>query len=120
MNQFSDTALTVAAMAPFADEPIEIIGVEHIRSHECDRISVMCESLKKLGIRVEERKDGMKIFPGNPSNVEMKTFDDHRIAMSLSIVGARGNGLTILEPGCVSKTCPPFFDFLKDLGISIA
>jgi 3-phosphoshikimate 1-carboxyvinyltransferase len=116
MKQFSDTALTVAAVAPFADDYIEIRNVEHIRAHESDRVSVMCESLQRLGIKVEEFADGMKIYPGEPKFGIMKTHDDHRVAMSLAVLGIAGNGVELLEPSCVSKTCPLFFEYLRKLG----
>jgi 3-phosphoshikimate 1-carboxyvinyltransferase len=66
MHAFSDSALTLAAIAPFADAPIEITGVEHIRLHESDRLKVMAEALLKLDIPVEERADGLIIKPGMP------------------------------------------------------
>lgn len=119
MREMSDQALTLASIAPFADQSITIKDVEHIRYHESDRISVICESLTKLGIKVEEFKDGLSIFPGNPKPAKLNTYDDHRVAMSLSLIGSKVEGIQINDPGCVSKTCPQFFKMMRQLGIVI-
>lgn len=117
MQPLSDASLTLAVLAPFADAPIDITNVEHIRHHECDRISAMCQSLTKLGIRVEERPDGMKIYPGTPKFAVLDSFEDHRMAMSLSVLGVAGAGVEILEPGCISKTCPSFYEQIGAMGV---
>ncbi|NHN29721.1 3-phosphoshikimate 1-carboxyvinyltransferase [Paenibacillus agricola] len=117
MKEMSDQALTLAAIAPFADAPITITDVAHIRSHECDRIHAMCESLSRLGINVEEHADGMTIHPGTPLPAILPTYDDHRMAMSLSLIGSRVAGIRILDPGCVSKTYPCYFEDMEKLGL---
>ncbi len=119
MHTFSDAALTVAAIAPFADAPIEISGIEHIRLHESDRLKVMAQSLLELGISVEERLDGLAIKPGMPRMQRLPTHDDHRVAMSLAVLGVAGSGIELTDPGCVSKTCPSFFSDLATLGIQV-
>jgi 3-phosphoshikimate 1-carboxyvinyltransferase len=116
MRAFSDSCLTLAAIAPFADAPIEICGVEHIRHHESDRIGVMARILAQLGVPVKERTDGLKISPAIPRFGTVPTHDDHRVAMSLALLGLAGSGVEIADPGCVSKTCPNFFDLIGDLG----
>ena len=117
MRPLSDATLTLAAIAPFADGPIHMYGVAHIRHHECDRISAMCASLAKLGIKVEEHDDGMSVYPGIPEFGIMDTFEDHRMVMALAVLGVAGNGIELLDPGCVSKTCPSFFEQLEQIGI---
>jgi 3-phosphoshikimate 1-carboxyvinyltransferase len=119
MHGFSDSALTLAALAPFADAPIEINGVEHIRTHESDRLKVMTQALLALGVKVEERRDGLRITPGLPRMGQVETHDDHRIAMSLAVLGVVGSGIELIDPGCVSKTCPSFFSDLTKLGIEV-
>jgi 3-phosphoshikimate 1-carboxyvinyltransferase len=119
MREMSDQTLTLATIAPFADGPITIKDVEHIRHHESNRISVICESLSKLGIKVEEFKDGLKVYPGKPKPTLLNTHDDHRVAMSLALIGSRIEGIKINDPGCVSKTCPQYFALLKSLGLNI-
>lgn len=119
MREMSDQALTLAILAVFANGPITIKDVEHIRYHESDRISVICDSLSKLGIRVEQFKDGLKVYPGTPKPTLLDTHDDHRVAMSLSLLGSKIEGIQLNDPGCVSKTCPQYFEILERLGLSI-
>jgi len=119
MYDCSDTALTLAAIAPFASAPIEITGVEHIRAHESDRISVMASALKKMNVPVEERRDGLYISPAIPTKAFLETHDDHRVAMALAVLGLAGNGIELDDPGCVSKTCPDFFEVLSKLGVGV-
>ena len=120
MRPLSDAALTLAVLAPFADAPITIAGVEHIRHHECDRIDAICRSLTALGVPVEEHRDGLTITPARPCFASLDTFEDHRVAMSLAVLGAAGAGIELLNPACVSKTCPGFFDLVGALGVETA
>lgn len=118
MKPLSDATLTLAAIAPFADAPITMTGVAHIRHHECDRISAICAELTKAGIQVDEHEDGLTVYPGTPEFASLDTYEDHRVAMSLAVLGAAGAGVELNEPGCVSKTCPGFFDEIGQLGIA--
>jgi 3-phosphoshikimate 1-carboxyvinyltransferase len=119
MRPLSDATLTLAAIAPFADGPVAIHGVAHIRKHESDRIAVICAALSALGVSVEERPDGLTVHPGRPSYGVMETHDDHRVAMALAVLGVAAEGVRLRDPGCVSKTCPPFFDLLAGLGVAV-
>jgi len=112
----SDQTPTLAALAVFADAPIEIREVAHVRHHETDRIAVMAEELKKAGIQVEEFADGLRVHPGTPRPVVLDSHDDHRVAMSLALLSLRAPGLRIADPGAVSKTFPDYFDRLAELG----
>ena len=122
LAECSDCAAALVAIAPYANGPIEIRGIGHIRSHECDRISVMCETLNNAGIPVIEYPDGLKIEPteAKPRFFEVDPHDDHRMAMGFSIMGAGGGGVKIRRPACVSKTCPDFYDRLNSLGIRVS
>jgi 3-phosphoshikimate 1-carboxyvinyltransferase len=119
MKPMSDQALTIGALAPFADKPITVTNVAHIRSHESDRISVICNSLKKMGVQVEEREDGFTISPGQPLGTTLDPHDDHRNAMVFGLLGVKVPGIRILNPGCVSKTCPTYFTELQKLGLKV-
>lgn len=119
MKEMSDQALTLAVIAPFADAPVTIKNVAHIRHHESNRISVICKSLTKLGIKVEEFDDGLKIYPGCPKPALLNTYDDHRVAMALALIGSRVKGIELNDPGCVSKTFPHYFVLLEELGLEI-
>lgn len=115
MNAISDTAPTLAAIAPFADAPVRITGVEHMRWKETDRIAAMTTELRRLGARVDEAPDGMTVHPGPLRRARVATYDDHRMAMSLAIAGALGDGAVVEDPACTSKTFATFWDVLADL-----
>ncbi|SDI60332.1 3-phosphoshikimate 1-carboxyvinyltransferase [Alteribacillus bidgolensis] len=119
MKEMSDQTLTLAAIAPFADGPITITEVEHIRHHESDRIKAVCTELQKMGIDVEEFQDGLKVYPGTPQGTSLHSYDDHRVAMALSLIGTKVPGVTVEDPGCVSKTCPTFYNLLEKTGVPI-
>ncbi|WP_028612009.1 3-phosphoshikimate 1-carboxyvinyltransferase [Paenibacillus harenae] len=119
MRRWSDQTLTVAAMALFADGPVTLTDAAHIRHHECDRIAAICSELRKLGIRVYEHDDGLTVYPGRPEPALLDSHDDHRMAMALALIGAKAEGIRIADPGCVSKTCPDFFDRMSALGLCI-
>jgi 3-phosphoshikimate 1-carboxyvinyltransferase len=115
MSQISDTAQTLAAVAPFASSPTRITGIGFIRRKETDRIGAVLRELQRLGVVAIEESDGLIIHPGTPKPARVETYDDHRMAMSFAILGLRAPGVTILEPGCVSKTFPKFFEVLETL-----
>ncbi|WP_036746180.1 3-phosphoshikimate 1-carboxyvinyltransferase [Paenibacillus sp. UNC451MF] len=119
MKRWSDQTLTIAALAPFADGPITLTDAAHIRHHECDRIAAICTELGKLGIRVEEHPDGLTVYPGEPKPALLDTYDDHRVAMALSLIAVKADGIRIADPGCVSKTCPDYWDRLSALGLNV-
>jgi 3-phosphoshikimate 1-carboxyvinyltransferase len=119
MREWSDQTLTIAAMAPFADGPITLKDAAHIRHHECDRISAICAELGKLGIPVDEHPDGLTVYPAEPAPALLDSHDDHRMAMALSLIGLKIGGIRITDPGCVSKTCPGYFEQLSALGAGI-
>ena len=118
MNAISDTVQTLAAVALFAEGPTTITGVAHIRHKETDRISAVATELRKLGAEVDERPDGLRIVPRRLRGAEIDTYDDHRMAMSLAVVGLASPGVVIRNPGCTAKTYPRFFDDLRDLAQS--
>ena len=115
MNDFSDQALTLAAIAPFADAPVRIEGIGHIRGQECDRIHAIQTNLTALGIRCEEEETAATIYPGSPHGGSVETYDDHRVAMAFSLVGLRTDGIVIENPACCRKTFENYFTVLSEL-----
>ena len=113
MSAFSDQALTLAAIAPFADAPVTIKGIGHIRLQECDRINAISQNLRTLGIETEEHEDSITIYPGTPCAGDIETFDDHRVAMSFALTGLRTEGIRIINPDCCKKTFREYFDVLE-------
>lgn len=115
MNAISDTVQTLAAVALFAQGPSTVRGIAHIRHKETDRISALAIELRKLGAEVIETADGLSITPRELHGAAIDTYNDHRMAMSLSLVGLRVPGVIINDPGCTAKTYPRFFDDLQSL-----
>ncbi len=115
MNAISDTAQTLSTVAVFADSPTTIRSVGHMRHKETDRISAVVTELRRAGIRAEEFDDGLRVYPGTPQPAEIQTYDDHRMAMSFSLLGLRASGIRILDPGCTAKTYPNYFEDLERL-----
>ena len=118
MADISDTAQTLAVVALFVDGTTSIRGIAHNRVKETDRIGNLAIELRKLGAAVEEFEDGFAITPGPLRGAEIETYDDHRMAMSLALAGLRQNGVVILDPKCVSKTYPEYFEDLAAIGNS--
>jgi len=121
-RQFSDTFLTLAAIAPLLDGPTRISGIAHTRKQETDRVAGMARELRKLGQHVIEQEDSLEIHPQPlTAGVEIETYHDHRFAMSFGILGCHdlhGDGrpwLSIQDPACCGKTFPAFFDLLARL-----
>ena len=116
LNHIPDAAMTAAVLALFADGPSTIRNVASWRVKETDRLAAMATELRKLGADVEQGKDFLKIFPkALKSNVAIDTYDDHRMAMSFSLVALGGVPVRINDPRCVAKTFPGFFDSWKSI-----
>lgn len=121
-SEFSDTFLTLAAIAPLLDGPTFISGIGHTRKQETDRVAGMARELRKLGQVVEETYDSLEIRP-QPlrAGESIETYGDHRFAMSFGILGCHnlhGDGrpwLSIKNPACCAKTFPRFFELLETL-----
>ncbi|GAB5404258.1 MAG: 3-phosphoshikimate 1-carboxyvinyltransferase [Aureliella sp.] len=111
MADISDTVQTLASVAMFADGATTVRGVAHNRVKETDRISDLATELKRMGASVEEFHDGLRIVP--PQKIlpaEIETYSDHRMAMSMALVGLRSPGIVIRDPGCTGKTYPGYFE----------
>ncbi len=116
MRDISDTAQTLAVLAPFADSPTNIRGIGFIRAKETDRISAVCTELTRLGVGVQEQPDGITIHPAKSIRAGcIRTYNDHRMAMAFSLIGLREPGVAIENPACVSKTFPNYFEVLEKL-----
>lgn len=113
MNSISDTAQTLAVVALFAEGPTRLRGIAHVRHKETDRIADLARELRKLGADVREHHDGLTIVPGTLHGAVLDTYRDHRMAMSLALVGLRQPGIVIRDPACVDKTYPNFFRDLE-------
>jgi 3-phosphoshikimate 1-carboxyvinyltransferase len=119
MGNSSDVFMTLACLAPFASGPTTIEGVHHARVKECDRVAATAENLRRLQIRVEEGTDSLRIYPGTPRPAQLPTYDDHRIAMAFSVLGARAS-IVLEYPEVVDKSCPSFFELWRAAGPTVA
>ena len=115
-NATPDIVPTLAAIAPLASSPVEIVNVANLRVKESDRLATVTSELRRLGATVEERPDSLLIHPGwNEEHAVIETHNDHRIAMSFAIAGlARGN-VTIAKEQVVSKSYPRFWKTLSEV-----
>ena len=137
-NDFSDTFLTLATLAPLASSPTTIRNIGHTRKQETDRVLAMATELERLGVKVvpsaaelraDETLATLTIHPARAAlqaaaahgPVEIHTYEDHRMAMSFGILGSYdllGDGrpwIAIQDPACTSKTFPKFFQALEAL-----
>lgn len=115
MSDMPDVAQTLAAVAVFANGKTRVRNVGNLRIKETDRISAVTNELRKIGVRCVEYDDGFEIEPSAVRPAEIETYDDHRMAMSFSLIGLRVKGMKIIDPGCVTKTFPGFFEKLASL-----
>eukprot|EP01035_Chromulina_nebulosa_P022470 gene22470-29095_t len=117
-----DVAMTLAVVGLFAKGRTAIRNVYNWRVKETERMVAMVTELRKLGLNVEEGRDylivdGLKDGQTLNSNVEIETYDDHRVAMCFALAACGGVPVTILDPGCTSKTFPDYFDRLNELSV---
>jgi len=126
-NAIPDAAMTLAMMALYADSPTRLTGIGSWRVKETDRIAAMATELRKLGAEVEEGADFIVVVPPVAWRAaSLHTYDDHRMAMCLSLaafnpLAGRGDAdgagvpVRILDPQCVGKTFPDYFEALFGL-----
>lgn len=115
MKDFSDQAMTLAAIAPYTDSDVCIENIGHIRLQESDRIHAIVTELARLGIACEEQEDAIVIHPSTPKAGIVQTYEDHRMAMAFALIGLRTNGIEIANPMCCRKTFETYFDVLDKL-----
>jgi len=115
MRDFSDTAPTLSVVAATASSPTRITGIGFIRSKESDRIGDVVNELRRCGVDAEAEDDGLVVRPGALHGASIKTYHDHRIAMSFALLGLVVPGMEIEDPGVVSKSLPGFWQLLDEL-----
>lgn len=117
-NLIPDAAMTAAALALYADGPCRLRNIGSWRVKETDRIHAMQTELEKLGAQVESGSDWLRVTPpadGAWRDAHIGTWDDHRMAMCFSLAAFGPAAVRILDPGCVSKTFPGYFDVYAGL-----
>jgi len=124
-SQMQDAIPTLAVLAAFNNQPVRFVGLANLRVKECDRISALSHGLCAIapGLAVEEGDD--LIVHANPQLVGqtvdalIDTHSDHRIAMCFALAGLKIAGINILDPDCVGKTYPGYWDALQSLGVKV-
>lgn len=116
-NHIPDAAMTLAVLALFANGTTKLRNIGSWRVKETDRIKAMATELKKLGAEVVEGEDFIEITPPLhiKENIEIDTYDDHRMAMCFSLVSLKNIPIIINDPACVNKTFPTYFEVLKSI-----
>lgn len=122
-SQMQDAIPTIAVLAAFNNRPVRFVGIANLRVKECDRIRAVSTGLNTIreGLAREEGDDLVvnadPALAGQTLPADIDTFADHRIAMSFALAGLKIHGITILDPGCVAKTYPSYWDALASLGV---
>jgi 3-phosphoshikimate 1-carboxyvinyltransferase len=112
-NHIPDAAMTLAVMALYADGPTTLANIASWRVKETDRLTAMANELRKLGASVQEGPDWLRIAPPAEWHAAaIHTYDDHRMAMCGSLAAFGGVAVRILDPACVAKTFPDYFETL--------
>ena len=116
LNHIPDAAMTIAAMALFAEGPTRIRNIYNWRVKETDRLHAMSTELRKLGAVVETGEDFIFIDPPEKiTSATIDTYGDHRIAMCFSLAAFGDAEITINDPACVAKTFPTYFELFANL-----
>jgi 3-phosphoshikimate 1-carboxyvinyltransferase len=115
MADMPDMVPTLAVVAAFADGTTVIENVSHLKAKESDRLASTCAELKKMGIDATADDDRLRVTGGVPHGAEIQTYDDHRIAMSFAMAGLVVPAVRILDPHCVEKSFPDFWQVWETL-----
>lgn len=116
MNAMPDVVQTLCALAPFATGPVTVRNIANLRIKETDRIAAVAAELTRLGVRSDARPDSLTVYPAARIRpAELDTYEDHRMAMSMALIGMKAPGIAIRNPACVDKSFPSYFQCLDKL-----
>ncbi len=124
-SQMQDAIPTLAVLAAFNATPVRFTGIANLRVKECDRVSALSTELARIrpGLAHEDGDDLIvsadPSLAGQSTPAAIHTYADHRIAMSFALAGLKLRDLTILDPGCVSKTYPHYWRDMASLGVGL-
>ncbi len=126
-SQMQDAVPTLAVLAAFNATPVRFVGIANLRVKETDRIRAIATELNRIrpglasegGDELLVRSDPALANPSRNARSRIETYEDHRIAMSFALAGLRMGGIVILDPDCVGKTYPGYWDALRSLGVAI-
>ena len=115
LRDASDIAQTLAVVAATARGRTRVRGIGFIRAKETDRIAAVVRELRRVGIEAVEDADGFTVDGGRPHGAVVRTYGDHRMAMSFALLSLCTPGIVVEDPACVDKTYPGFFADLQAL-----
>ena len=115
MADMPDIVPTLGVTAAFAEGTTVIKNVAHLKEKESNRLAATATELNRIGIRAEVRNNGLVIEGGTPHGGQIKTYDDHRMAMSFAIAGLMVPGIRIEDEHCVEKSFPDFWKVFDQL-----
>jgi 3-phosphoshikimate 1-carboxyvinyltransferase len=124
-SQMQDAVPTLAVVAAFNAQPVRFTGITNLRVKECDRIRALSTELNRIRPGLAEEQGDELLVNGDPAlagevlPTSIQTYADHRIAMAFALAGLKIGGLRILDPGCVAKTYPGYWDALASLGVRL-
>jgi 3-phosphoshikimate 1-carboxyvinyltransferase len=124
-SQIQDAVPTLAVLAAFNATPVRFTGIANLRVKECDRTHALASELSRVrpGLATEDGDDlviaGDAALASPDAPLALATYDDHRMAMSLALLGLRLDNIVICDPGCVAKTFPGYWDALASLGVTL-
>jgi len=127
-SQMQDAVPTLAVLAAFNTTPVRFVGISNLRVKETDRIRALSTELNRIwpGLAREEGDELLVLGdpslanPSRNSRSKIETYEDHRIAMAFALAGLKTGGIVILDPDCVGKTYPGYWDALRSLGVKLA
>lgn len=121
LSNTPDLLPAIAILALKSEKPIEMFNVKHARYKETDRIAILSRELKKIGLDVEEKEDGMIVKKsGELHNAELNSENDHRMFMAFSIVGMFIGDCTVSDPDAVKVSYPKFIEDMKNVGANLS
>lgn len=124
-SQMQDAVPTLAVLAAYNGGAVHFTGIENLRVKECDRIHALWDGLNRIRNGLAEQDGDDLVVNGDPAlagarvDARIDAYADHRIAMSFALAGLATGGITILDPGCVAKTYPGYWDALASLGVKL-
>jgi 3-phosphoshikimate 1-carboxyvinyltransferase len=127
-SQMQDAVPTLAVLAAFNDSPVRFTGIANLRVKETDRIKALATELNRIQPGLARQEGDDLIVNSDPrlmqaaqrnARTRIETYADHRIAMSFALAGLKIGGITILDPDCVGKTYPGYWDALRSLGVKL-
>ena len=120
MGEMPDVVQTLAVMACFAKGTTRITNIAHLAFKESNRIKDTATELAKTGINVKFGEDFLEIEGGIPNQAIIETYDDHRMAMSMALLGAKTAGIKIVDPDVVNKSFPTYWQQMAHCGLESA